>query len=195
MAKSFTFDGIKSGQIFQMGILVPDIDASMRFYAQTLKIGPFTCARGFRAPDGWYRGSTEMPELTLAHAWTGRLFVELIQQHDDTPSVYKEFSDKHGYGLHHLGIAVAPEDYDETLARYYAQGFENIFTDQLPSGARVKYTGPKSEEGIEKLRNECGVRYIEFVEFVDVEERFFTGVYKEYLDWNGEEVLSGTKWP
>ena len=190
MAKTFSFGGVRSGQIFQLGVVVPDIDASMRFYADTLRIGPFTCSRGFKAPDGWYRGSVAMPELTIAHAYTGRLFIEFIQQHDDVPSVYKEFIDKYGYGLHHLGIALAPEDYDKTLELYYSLGFENIFTDQLPCGTRIRYIGPKSGDAIEKLRNETGVSYLECVEILDSEDAFFAGMYEASLNWDGKTLPS-----
>jgi len=182
MANTFSFGGIVSGQIFQLGFVVADIDASMRFYAEAPGIGHFTCSRGFKAPAGWYRGSSAMPELTIAHAFTGRLFLEFIQQHDDIPSVYKEFTDKHGYGLHHLGIALAPEDFDKTLERYYSLGFENIFTDQLPGGARIRYIGPKNEGAAEKLRNETGVSYFECVEILDTEEAFFRGIYEASLN-------------
>ena len=189
MAKTFTFGGVASGQIFQLGYLVPDVDSSMRFCAEAMKIGPFTCNSGFKAPDGWYRGSTDMPQLTIAHAYSGRLFIEFIQQHDDTPSVYKEMLDKHGYGLHHYGIAVAPEEYDKTLEHYYSLGFENIFTDTLPGGVRIRYIGPKTPEGIEKLRNETGVGYFECVEILEKEEAMFTGMYEAALNWDGKTLL------
>ena len=182
MAKTFSFGGIISGQVFQLGIVVTDINASMRFYSEALRIGPFTCSRGFKAPDGWYRGSSAMPELTIAHAFTGRLFLEFIQQHDEIPSVYKEFTDKHGYGLHHLGIALAPDDFDKTLEHYYSLGFEDVFTDRLPGGTRIRYIGPKNESASEKLRNETGVSYIECVEILDAEEAFFTGIYEAFLN-------------
>ena len=189
MARTFSFGGVASGQIFQLGFIVPDIDASMRFYAEALRIGPFTCSRGFKAPDGWYRGSTDMPELTIAHAYSGRLFIEAIQQHDDTPSVYKEFIDKHGYGLHHYGLAIASEDYDATLEHYYSIGFENIFTDNLPGGTRIRYIGPKTEEGLEKLRNDTGVCYYECVEVLPSEEAFFKGMVDASENWDGKTLL------
>ena len=189
MAKAFSFGGVKSGQIFQLGIVVPDVDASVRFYAEAMGIGPFTCSRGFKAPDGCYRGSADMPELTIAHAYNGRLFIEFIQQHDDVPSVYKEFTDKHGYGLHHLGLAIAPEDYDKTLEHYYSLGFENIFTDNLPGGTRIRYIGPKSGEGLEKLRNETGVCYLECVEVLESEEAFFAGMFNASLNWDGKTLF------
>ena len=189
MARTFSFGGVTSGQIFQLGYVVPDVDASMRFYAQALKVGPFTCSRGFKAPDGFYRGSTDMPELTIAHAYNGRLFVEFIQQHDDTPSVYTELIKKHGYGLHHFGLAIAPEEYDRTLDFYYDLGFENVFTDTLPGGTRIRYIGPKGEAELEKLRNETGVSYLECVEILPGEEAMFTGMYEASLDWDGATLL------
>ena len=189
MAKTFSFGDVSSGQIHQMGIVVMDVEASMRLYAEALRIGPFTCMRGFKAMDGWYRGSTDMPELTIAHAHAGKFFIELIQQHDDTPSVYTEFIDKCGYGLHHYGIAIAPEEYDATLERFYDLGFENIFTDHLPGGARIRYIGPKGEGAIEKLRNETGVGYFECVEVTDRENEFFTGMYEAALNWDGKTLL------
>ena len=188
MARTFSF-GAESGQIFQLGYVVPDVDASMRFYAEAMRIGPFTCNRGFKAPDGWYRGSADMPQLTIAHAYSGRLFIEFIQQHDDTPSVYKEYVEKYGYGLHHYGIAVAPEDYDKTLEHYYSLGFENIFTDTLPGNVRIRYIGPKTEAGLDKLRNETGVGYLECVEVKENEEAMFTGMRKAALEWDGTTLL------
>jgi len=185
MAKMFSFGDVSSGQIFQLGIVVADIEASMRLCTEALRIGPFTCMRGFKAPDGWYRGGTDMPELTIAHAYAGRFFIEFIQQHDATPSVYKEYIDQFGYGLHHYGIAIAPDDYDKTLNHFYGMGFENVFTDRLPSGARIRYIGPKGEGAIEKLRKETGVGYLECVEVVEGEDEFFKGMYEASLKRSG----------
>jgi len=187
MARVFSF-GAKSGQIFQAGYIVPDVDASVQFYTSALKTGPFTCSRGFKAPAGWYRGSTDMPELTIAHSFTGGIFIEFIQQHDSTPSVYKEFTDKYGYGLHHYGLAIAPEDYDATLERYYDLGFEDVFTDTLPGNVRIRYIGPKGEAALDKLRRETGVCYLECVEVQDREESFFKGMVDAAAGWDGKTL-------
>ena len=189
MAKTFKFGNIASGQIFQLGYIVPDADASIRFYAETMRIGPFTCSRGFKAPDGWYRGGFDMPQLTIAHAHTGQLFIEFIQQHDGTPSVYKEYVDKYGFGLHHLGLAIAPEDYDATLEKYYSLGFEDVFTDNLPSGTRIKYIGPKGAEALDRFRNEAGVCYLECVEMFEAEEAMFAAMYDAAMNWDGRTII------
>jgi len=176
------------GKIHQLGIVVPDIEAAMSFCAQQLGIGPFTYIRGFKAPDGWYRGSTEMPALSMGHGYTGKFFLELIQQHDDTPSVYKEHIEKYGYGLHHYGIAAAPDAYDGILEGYFAQGFENVFTDTLPSGARIRYVAPKDPAGAEALRLETGVGYLECIEMVDGEVEFFGSISDAAAHWDGKTV-------
>ncbi|MCL2121877.1 MAG: VOC family protein [Clostridiales bacterium] len=188
MASTFPFSDFKSGQILQVCFVVPDIDAAMRFYAEVLRIGPFSCARGFRAPDGWYRGSNAMPELTIAQACTGSYFIELIQQHDDTPSVYKEFIDKHGYGIHHYGVAVATEDFDSLREHYFNLGFEDIFTDNLPGGVRIRYMGPKGEEALEKARIESGVSYYECIEIVNRQDNNFSRLYEAYRQWDGKTL-------
>lgn len=189
MARTFSFGGIKSGQVFQLGFIVPDVDEAMRAYAEKLRVGPFTCSRGFKAPDGRYRGSNDMPELTIAHAFNGSLFIELIQQHDGTPSVYKEFIDRYGYGLHHFGLAIAPEDYDDTLKRFYDDGFEDVFSDNLPGGVRIRYIGPKGEDGLDKLRSSTGVCYYECVELHETEEGFFGAMAEAAANWDGETLL------
>jgi hypothetical protein len=160
----------------------------MQFYAQNLGIAPFTCRREFKAPDGWYRGSTEMPRLTLAHGYSGKIFIELIQQHCNTPSVYREHIDRFGYGLHHFGLAIASEDYDAALAKYYEQGFEDVFTDNLPGGVRIRYLGLKDPEAMKKMVQETGVGYFECVEMKKSEESFFGSMIEAAENWDGKTI-------
>lgn len=188
MKRTFSFGGT-SGQIAQLGIVVADVDAAMRFCAEHLHFGPFICWRNFRAPDGLYRGSKDMPKLTLAQVYAGRFFIEFIQQHDDTPSVYTEFIEKHGYGLHHYGLAVAHEDYDATLEHYFNNGFEVVFSDTLPGNVRIRYLAPKDVAALEKLRNETGVSYVELIEMLEDNEASFADMVEASLNWDGKTVF------
>ena len=186
--RKFSF-GITSGQIFQAGIVVQNVEASMKFYAENLNVGPFTLNRGFVAPAGSYRGGSDNPTLSIAHAYTGRQFIELIEQHTDTPSVYTEYMDKYGFGLHHFGIAVAPEDYDRVIGDYYAKGFEDVFTDQLPTGVRIRYIAPKDPSAMEAMKIASGVAYLECVEVVPGEEEFFAEMCEAAAAWDGKTVV------
>ena len=186
--REFAF-GLASGDIFQVGIVVRDIEEAMRFYAENLKVGPFTLSRDFVAPAGSYRGGTVNPRLSLAHGYTGKLFVELIRQNDTIPSVYTEYMDKYGFGVHHFGLAIAPEDYDRVVGAYYAKGFEDVFTDRLPSGARIRYIAPGEPSAMEAMRASTGVAYLECVEVTPGEEQFFAGMRDKALQWNGKTIM------
>jgi len=172
MEKEFKF-GIKSPNLFQLGIVVKDIDEAILFMSNTLNLGPFTVMRGFTAPAGSYRGSTKNPVLNMAHVYAGSLFIELIQQLDDTPSVYTEHVEKYGYGLHHFGLAVDPEKYDTVLQSFLDRGYEVVFRDQLPTGARIRYVTPKYPKLKDSMVRSSGAGFLECVEMIPAEEDFF----------------------
>src|SRR5262245_23998577 len=88
-----------------------------------------------------YRGVRQDLRLSIAIAYSGHMMIELIQQHDDQPSVYRESFEKNGYGFHHWGIA--SDRYDDDFASYLKRGFEPIFTDETPVATRVAYFDAK----------------------------------------------------
>jgi hypothetical protein len=75
--------------------------------------------------------------VSLARAFSGHTMIELIQQHDDAPSVLHEGDGPRRYGFHHW--ALMTKRLDEDVARYRAMGYDEAFSDLLPSGARVVY--------------------------------------------------------
>ena len=101
------------GPIRQLGYVVRDIQAAMQTWAEQLRIGPWFYndrlpldRYSFRGVD--YGGF----DMCYALANSGDMQIELIQQRCDTPSLYREFLDRHGEGLQH--ICVWPENYDAT---------------------------------------------------------------------------------
>ena len=132
---------LKIGQervtIAQIAYIVKDVEASMKFYVEHLGVGPWFVAGPFRPAKPVFRGSTAVPLFTLALAYSGEMMIELIQQHDDTPSIVSEAVAARGYGFHHWGVVV--KDFDAAVARYQQQGFEIAFSDTAPMGMRVAY--------------------------------------------------------
>ena len=49
-----------------------------------------------------YRGRPTEPVASIAFANSGELQIELIEQEDDSPSIYREFLDAGHDGFHHL---------------------------------------------------------------------------------------------
>jgi hypothetical protein len=111
------------GGIRQLGMVVPDIDVAMREWAK-LGIGPFFTMH-FAFDDFVYRGKpSAAPLVTLAFAHSGPLQIELIQQHNDVASGYKEFLDAGRVGAQHVAAWFADHaTYDRKRLELLERGF------------------------------------------------------------------------
>jgi hypothetical protein len=110
------------GSILQTAFVVEDIHAAMKTYVDRMGVGPWFLAERFNPAKAVYRGTPNVPLFSLAVAYSGTTQVELIQQHDDTPSVFNEKPKAVRYGFHHWGVAV--DNFDAEVARYLSQGYE-----------------------------------------------------------------------
>jgi len=109
----------------QLAYVVKDIDAGLKYWTEIMKTGPFFLFEHCPLKNQVYRGSPSNADVTLALGNSGNLQIELIFQHNDEPSVYKEFLDAERTGVHHFGLM--PEDYKSTCQQYKALGHEAAF--------------------------------------------------------------------
>ena len=80
------------GEIRQLAFIVTDIDKAMNHWAETLGVGPFFIKRRITFSNFIYRGKpSASPSVSIALANSGYVQIELIQQHDDAPSIYREY--------------------------------------------------------------------------------------------------------
>lgn len=135
--ETFSF-GQRDGSIIQAAYTVADIQEGMRQFSSRLGIGPWFLVGPFVPAKGVYRGEVTTMNISLAVAFAGQIMIELIGQHDDKPSVYRETLIKRGaHGFHHW--AIGARDFDAAVARYTAQGYPEVFSDISPRGVRVVY--------------------------------------------------------
>ena len=110
----------------QVNIIVDDIRRSAKAWAALL---------GVPEPEIWvnhlqtngeypytYRGKDVPCDLQMCVIDMGSWVLELHQV-DNTPSTFREFQDKHGFGVHHLGFEVG-DDRDEVIRELKAMGFD-----------------------------------------------------------------------
>jgi hypothetical protein len=101
------------GPVIQQGYVVPDIQAAMQHWLDR-GIGPFFIEEHINPP-GEADGATIDTDLSAAFAFSGDQQIEVIQQHNDAPTIYREFLDRNpAGGLQHLAVWV--EDIDASLA-------------------------------------------------------------------------------
>ena len=165
------------GSIVQFAYVVEDVHRAMTDFVDRLGVGPWSLRERFQPPEGRYRGIPTSPTFSLARAFAGHAMIELIEQHDDAPSVYHGRDGLRRYGFHHW--AVMTKAFDEDVARYRALGYEEAFSDRRPSGSRVAY--------VDSTRDLPGM--IELIEHTDAQERVYAEIYRAAVDWDGRDPI------
>ena len=129
--------GQELGAIFQIAYVVEDIHAAIREHAARLRIGPWLLLEHFVPSSQSYRGRPTDLDASLAVSFSGSMMFELIQQHNEVPSVFQDVVNRRGYGLHHL--AISTRDFEGDRARYRGMGYEPVFEASAEGGLRVAY--------------------------------------------------------
>ncbi len=126
---------VKVNELFQAGIVVKNLEKSMRLYNHLFGI----------ETDSWvvvtidrklcqltYRGQPSQHSFKAAMVTVGSLMIELLQPLDGY-GTYREFLEKHGEGIHHLGHVIVP-DLDSVMAKMDKAGFPTVETGE-PAGS------------------------------------------------------------
>jgi catechol 2,3-dioxygenase-like lactoylglutathione lyase family enzyme len=137
------------GPVRQIAFVVRDLDATLRYWTGTLGVGPFFLLRDVVPENHRYHGApAPAPRGTIALGNSGDLQVELIQTHDDHPSVWRDFLAAGGEGFHHVSAWSTREEYDRTLARARAAGLAVAQEGSIPgSGIRFAYFATDTAPG------------------------------------------------
>jgi catechol 2,3-dioxygenase-like lactoylglutathione lyase family enzyme len=134
--------GVLDGPIRQIGYIVRDLDAAIDSWL-ALGIGPWFTIRELTQKDCSYRGELCEPTLSIAFANSGAMQIELIQQIDDAPSIYREFLDAGAEGYHQLAWWVT--DFDAIQQKANDAGWSVVFSGGGDGAVRFAYFEPDSK--------------------------------------------------
>lgn len=114
------------GSVCQNGYVVRDIEAAMDHWINVMGVGPWFYIEDVKTDWFKHRGVPSDVKMSIALANSGDLQIELIQQRNNAPSLYKEFLDAGHEGLQH--VAYWTHDYkdlyDKALSLGYTVGHE-----------------------------------------------------------------------
>ena len=165
------------GQILQVAYVARDLDAALTRWIEHMKAGPFFVLEHLEAVETTYRGQPTDPDISIALGYSGGVCVELIYQHDDGPSVYRDVHGGAGQGFHHWGVA--SETFDEDVERYQAMGHELAFGGRVVVGGRFAYMDTVAElSGM-----------IELIEWTPKVCELFANMEAAARDWDGGDPI------
>jgi catechol 2,3-dioxygenase-like lactoylglutathione lyase family enzyme len=172
MVESFTLPG----DFRQIGYIVRDLDQSIAAWL-ALGVGPFYVIRGLQQHAD-YRGEPCTVNFSVAFSNNGELQIELIQQEDDTPSIYTEFLESGREGMHQL--AWWAPDFDATIAAARAAGWPVVWSGGADGGARYAYIEPP-DAGPATI--------VEIMELNDMTTGMATLVRDAAASWDGSDPI------
>ena len=162
------------GPIRQSAFIVDDLEAAAMEWVTTQGVGPFF-AFEVSFEETTYRGATVPMAGGMALAQTGTQQIELIAPDVSAGSVYKEFLDGGGAGLHHVCYWA---DIDRATAHFESLGCTMVQHGVSSNGNQFAY-----------LTGAAGVPYIELVDPDASMARFFDSIADAAVDWDGTDPV------
>lgn len=173
-----------SGQlkkVRQIAFVVPNAIEWAHRHMARFGSGPFFILAHLPHDFQTYRGKEIDLDTTGVVGQWGDVMVELVEQHCETPSAYRELFPTGGPGLHHMTVFV--DDLQEAINDYEAKGFENILYSVVsPLGG-----SQPSAYAMMDTRKEFGV-LTEFYEEAVVAD-FYQMVREASQNWDGSEPI------
>jgi catechol 2,3-dioxygenase-like lactoylglutathione lyase family enzyme len=135
-------------QLHHVAIVVKDVERAIKYYS-SLGIGPFQSYPPLRdyvkvnVPD-----EDAFYDLTIKQAQVGPVALQLIQPGRGR-SIYRDFLNRKGEGVFHLGFVV--EDVDKEEAKMKEQGLEVLSSGRRVDGSGFTYFDTSAVAGVTLL--------------------------------------------
>ena len=165
------------GPVMQLGFVVPDLERAMQHWSGTVGVGPFFVLPHVQFAEVLYRGGPTDADISVAVAQWGEVQVELIQQFNDSPSIYSHFPGRDQGGLQHVGVMT--RSVADDLQRLQTLGIEPVQRGHTANGIRFAYVSTDQHPG----------GMIELIEHGPAIDGFFAMVRKSAQEWDGTQPV------
>jgi len=109
-------------EFFQEAYFVNDVEQACEKWNRLYRAGPFVVTHHHKTDTFMYRGTDLEADVSYAFGYLGDMMIQFIQQHDETPSIYRDMYARGEEGFHHVGLLV--NNYEEEKQRILDMGFE-----------------------------------------------------------------------
>ena len=166
------------GSIRQNGYVVRDVGAAIDHWIHVMGVGPWFFFDPVKIDYFRHRGRDSDVEVSIALANSGDLQIELIEQRNDAPSMYKEFLDAGHEGLQHVAYWTTDYQalYDQALSLGYEVGHEGQIGGEQ---GRFAYFDTQSHPGT----------VIELSDISGPKGAFFDYIRQVSVNWDGSDPI------
>jgi Glyoxalase/Bleomycin resistance protein/Dioxygenase superfamily len=130
-------------RLFQLGFVVDDLIATATRWALVHGVGPFHVLPVVEQ-EAVVRGRASPVSIQVGVAQAGPVQIELIRQHCDRPSIYREWTRNGTRAFHQVATVTA--DYDAKKAHLVRHGYE-LAAESLAGRFRVAYFNTVADFG------------------------------------------------
>lgn len=132
-----TIEGLGNKVLVQVCLIVDDVEKYAKTYSEILglPIGEYHYTAGFSETEATYYGSPTEAKAKIIAWHFGNVDLELLQPLGG-PSIWQDFLDQNGPGVHHVAYRV--NDTDAVAQSFVNHGFQitqqGFFTGRFPNG-------------------------------------------------------------
>ena len=133
----------------QIAWVVKDIEATLRFFQDVMGINNFSKVDTIRVKEfgATYYGKPSNAESLVALAFTGGIFIELIQPVSGN-SVFQDYIDKNpAGGIQHIAYSIPVDKLNKIISEFSDKGFPVISSFDHPI-AKIVFFDTRKEIGI-----------------------------------------------
>lgn len=162
------------GPVMQIAFVPKDFDAAVRYWTQTMGVGPFFLMENIQLGDMRYLGAPSDCVFSIAIAYWGDMQVELIRQENDAPSIYRG---QEGGGLHHT--CVLTDDIQKARRIVKESGAKILVEGKVAPDGAVLYVDTGGGPG----------SIVEILQMSSGSDGLFAMIKAASVDWDGSDPL------
>lgn len=170
---------VQQGKFIQICFVVEDLERAMQRHSKFFGAGPWFLTNWWEPADdpSIHRGVRQPLGTRTALAYAGDMMFELVTPNSGSQSVFTEWVERRGFGVHHYGFGV--EDFDDTLRSLRAAKSEIVFSSRTPRGTRIAMIEEDAELGALK----------EFIEITPSTRNFYAFMRQQAACWDRETLV------
>ena len=169
---------INYGELRQVAYIVADIERAMAHWSSVLGVGPWFYNEHVGVTEFSYWGKpSALPDVSIALANSGGLQVELIQQRNDAPSLYRDFLSRNGEGAQH--VAFWTHEFDVLARKLQSAGYVEGHAGRIGQRGRFAYY----------VHDDLPGNVVELSEQTGGKAEYFHQIAQAAVGWDGLDAI------